>query len=336
MSDWDFLWGLTGDDLLFAQENGYTKEEYFLFFDDKSVPYNLYDEEPDFDDFDEAYIHEVTETISEMKIKPIKKYRCYADFEFNCTDKRHQNNNKLEIISVGMIICDEKNNVLEEFKSYVKPTKAPKLSDKCKGITEIHQNDIDSAKDLETVCQEMLQPLLKYNLKVLSVWGSHDKLVMYNDAKLHKKAGLQFESIEKVAKRIVDVQNTVTDIFQLPRNHSLKKMADIFEINNSKEHDALEDAKTLSQIIYIIHNEDKTSYDKLILFLAREWKKAKTQEIISIIGEENKEFAECVYQALNKTESKQEMHNFLMKNTSPPKKATELYKKIKPLLTDKN
>ena len=26
MSDWDFLWGLTGDDLLFAQENGYTKE----------------------------------------------------------------------------------------------------------------------------------------------------------------------------------------------------------------------------------------------------------------------------------------------------------------------
>lgn len=326
MSDWDFLWGLTGDDLLFAQENGYTKEEYALFFDN---------EEPDFDDFDEAYIHEVTETISEMKIKPIKKYRCYADFEFNCTDKRHQNN-KLEIISVGMIICDEKNNVLEEFKSYVKPTKAPKLSDKCKGITEIHQNDIDSAKDLETVCQEMLQLLLKYNLKVLSVWGSHDKLVMYNDAKLHKKAGLQFESIEKVAKRIVNVQNTVTDIFQLPRNPSLKKMADIFEINNSKEHDALEDAKTLSQIIYIIHNEDKTSYDKLILFLAREWKKAKPQEIISIIGEENKEFAECVYQALIERKSKEGVHNYLMKELHDNKKATELYKKIKPLLKDKS
>ena len=31
MSDWDFLWGLTGDDLLFAQENGYTKEEYASF-----------------------------------------------------------------------------------------------------------------------------------------------------------------------------------------------------------------------------------------------------------------------------------------------------------------
>lgn len=335
MSDWDFLWGLTGDDLLFAQENGYTKEEARWIFGDEESQYNLCDEEPDFDDFDEAYITKVRKRVAQMNFKPIKKCRCYVDFEFNCTDKRHQNN-KLEIISVGMIICDEKNNVLEEFKSYVKPTKAPKLSDKCKRITKIHQNDIDSAKDLETVCQEMLQLLLKYNLKVLSVWGSHDKLVMYNDAKLHKKAGLQFESIEKVAKRIVNVQNIVTDIFQLPRNPSLKKMADIFEINNSKEHDALEDAKTLSQIIYIIHNEDKTSYDKLILFLAREWKKAKTQEIISKIGEENKEFAECVYQALNKTESKQEMHNFLMKNTSPPKKATELYKKIKPLLKDKS
>ena len=335
MSDWDFLWGLTGDDLLFAQENGYTKEEARWIFGDEESQYNLCDEEPDFDDFDEAYITKVRKRVAQMNFKPIKKCRCYVDFEFNCTDKRHQNN-KLEIISVGMIICDEKNNVLEEFKSYVKPTKAPKLSDKCKRITKIHQNDIDSVKDLETVCQEMLQLLLKYNLKVLSVWGSHDKLVMYNDAKLHKKAGLQFESIEKVAKRIVNVQNIVTDIFQLPRNPSLKKMADIFEINNSKEHDALEDAKTLSQIIYIIHNEDKTSYDKLILFLAREWKKAKTQEIISKIGEENKEFAECVYQALNKTESKQEMHNFLMKNTSPPKKATELCKKIKPLLKDKS
>lgn len=28
MSDWDFLWGLTGDDLDFAISNGYTKEEY--------------------------------------------------------------------------------------------------------------------------------------------------------------------------------------------------------------------------------------------------------------------------------------------------------------------
>lgn len=280
MSDWDFLWGLTGDDLLFAQENGYTKEEGRWIFGDEESQYNLCDEEPDFDDFDEAYITKVRKRVAQMNFKPIKKYRCYADFEFNCTDIRHQNNNKLEIISVGMIICDEKNNVLEEFKSYVKPTKAPRLSDKCKGITEIHQNDIDSAKDLETVCQEMLQLLLKYNLKVLSVWGSHDKLVMYNDSKLHKKAGFQFKSIEKVAKRIVNIQNTVTDIFQLPRNPSLKKMSDIFEINNSKEHDALEDAKTLSQIIYIIHNEDKTSYDKLILFLAREWKKAKTQEII--------------------------------------------------------
>ena len=35
MSDWDFLWGLSGDDLDFAVMNGYTKEEFLTKISDK-------------------------------------------------------------------------------------------------------------------------------------------------------------------------------------------------------------------------------------------------------------------------------------------------------------
>ena len=117
MSDWDFLWGLSGDDLDFAVMNGYTKEEAYLIDDFDDIDDNdttLYNKE---------YLSEVRNKLSRINatLSPRPKYRCYADFEFNCKENGGDSDDSLEIISVGMVICDKENNIVEEYKAFVKP-----------------------------------------------------------------------------------------------------------------------------------------------------------------------------------------------------------------------
>ncbi len=102
---------------------------------------------------------------------------------------------------------------------------------------------------------------------------------------------------------------------------------------------------------YVIVSKDK-GYDSTVEF----WSKRKIeisrvedittdvqnakneliQEISVLIGKENEEFVNAVYEAVTQRKSKDGVHNFLMKSLHENKKVTELYKKIKPLLKEKS
>lgn len=65
-------------------------------------------------------------------------------------------------------------------------------------------------------------------------------------------------------------------------------------------------------------------------------KNSLTDEIINLIGEVNKDYANNIYNALRERKSKEGVHNYLMKELHDNKKVSELYKLIKPLLKDKS
>ena len=65
-------------------------------------------------------------------------------------------------------------------------------------------------------------------------------------------------------------------------------------------------------------------------------KSIKIAEIESLIGDENKNYSNDIYEALRERKSKEGVHNYLMKQLHDNKKVTELYKLIKPLLADKS
>lgn len=103
--------------------------------------------------------------------------------------------------------------------------------------------------------------------------------------------------------------------------------------------------------VYVIVSKDK-GFDSTVDF----WRKKKIeisrvedittdvqnskneliQEIISLVGTDNEEYAQNIFEALTERKSKNGVHNYLMQELHDNKKVTELYKKIKPLLKEKS
>ncbi|MEP0914987.1 exonuclease domain-containing protein [Leptolyngbya sp. GB1-A1] len=73
-------------------------------------------------------------------------YYLVLDLEATCcnqdTIKRHQ----MEIIEIGAVMVEAQNlNVIEEFQTFIRPTRYPVLTEFCKSLTSITQEQVDQA-----------------------------------------------------------------------------------------------------------------------------------------------------------------------------------------------
>lgn len=84
-----------------------------------------------------------------------------------------------EIIEIGAVKVDEKGNILDTFDVFVKPTINPILSDFCKELTTITQEEVDNGLDKETALREF-KNFCGSNCMLLS-WGAYDKNQLRKD-----------------------------------------------------------------------------------------------------------------------------------------------------------
>lgn len=82
---------------------------------------------------------------------------CFIDFEFTCDGKIMKKDNqqiifrgrhsvkKSELISVGFVIMNSKFKIVKKYHRTVKPVHNPELSEYCRALTRLTQDDIDSS-----------------------------------------------------------------------------------------------------------------------------------------------------------------------------------------------
>lgn len=116
------------------------------------------------------------------------------DLEATCWDTKDHDDN--EIIEIGAVMVSDDYRVVSEFQTFVKPVRNPILSDFCKGLTSITQEQVDSGADFmgamwslvvwaEIVMQENgLEP--KFNDLVFCSWGMYDQNQFRKDCQFHK------------------------------------------------------------------------------------------------------------------------------------------------------
>ena len=107
------------------------------------------------------------------------------DLEATCWE---QNNNfkNSEIIEIGAVKYKIKDGVLiavEKFQRFVKPIKNPVLSDFCKKLTSIKQEDVDSADTFDVVMKEF-GGFIGIGFCLIS-WGNYDKIRIKADCEDH-------------------------------------------------------------------------------------------------------------------------------------------------------
>ncbi|MEN7551746.1 3'-5' exonuclease [Rapidithrix thailandica] len=106
------------------------------------------------------------------------------DLEATCWEGSTSHHN--EIIEIGAVLVNEQKETVSEFVQFVKPLKHPRLSDFCKELTSIRQNDVDQAPYFGEAL-EKFQTWIGYGQEeyVLCSWGFYDKKQFESDCQLH-------------------------------------------------------------------------------------------------------------------------------------------------------
>lgn len=127
----------------------------------------------------------------------MKSKICVVDLEGTCWE-----NKKLilpngshtkpvsEIIEIGAVLADIKTGqVLDIFDAFVKPVINPRLSDFCKTLTTISQDDVNEASFFHIVAANFKRWLKKYGGDddiLFASWGYYDKSQLLEDCATHE------------------------------------------------------------------------------------------------------------------------------------------------------
>lgn len=111
------------------------------------------------------------------------------DFEATCSDKDEFPKSGMEIIEIGALAVGKADLLkLGEFNAFVRPIIHPELTDFCKKLTSIGQEDVDSAEKFSEVIKQFNIWLSQYNNPVFCSWGNYDKNQLKKDCNYHNIA----------------------------------------------------------------------------------------------------------------------------------------------------
>lgn len=184
------------------------------------------------------------------------------DFEYSTTGNRKKDlkENKIELISIAGVFVDEKFNIIKEYHRLVKPSTQNRiLSEYCKELTKITDEDILEAKDFKTVVEEFCSIVNQYDSNELKfyTWGSFDEMALRKSVKLNSYKG----EFKKIIRKIKNIQPEVSKKIKYNNkiyksDWGLQKIKYILGMEISEtHHEALSDAKDLAKI-YMAYKKD--------------------------------------------------------------------------------
>ncbi|MBU3088590.1 exonuclease domain-containing protein [Clostridium gasigenes] len=153
-----------------------------------------------------------------------------------------------EIIEIGAIKLDKYMKPLGEYKAYIKPSIIPVLNPKILEITKISKEDLDSGISFEEGMAG-LRALIDED-DIICSWAKDDIIEIMSNAIYHKYEDLKW------LKNYLDIQEYSTKILAHKNSLSLKNALEELKIriDQSKLHDALNDAVYTSYVLKRIYN----------------------------------------------------------------------------------
>lgn len=93
---------------------------------------------------------------------------------------------EMEIIEIGCSIINEKGDLKNTFTVFVKPEIHVELTDFCKNLTHISQNDVDKGITLSEALLKLDDFLINNNVSSWSSWGYFDRNKIIQETSLKK------------------------------------------------------------------------------------------------------------------------------------------------------
>jgi inhibitor of KinA sporulation pathway (predicted exonuclease) len=114
------------------------------------------------------------------------KYFLIIDLEATCCDQQSIPRNEMETIEIGAVILDATSlKVVDEFSTFIKPIRHPKLTPFCTSLTSIKQSDVDQAPTYPEAISSFKEWLYQYSEFLFCSWGDYDKSQLEQDSSYH-------------------------------------------------------------------------------------------------------------------------------------------------------
>lgn len=195
--------------------------------------------------------HYQTLLLNEANVNSTRYYYPYyvvIDFEATCEEKRSRSGHMHEIIEFPAVLIDaEALNIKDTFHEYVKPFKNNILSEYCKELTGISQEQIDAAALFPEVLNRFRMWMDKHRLNgqyAIVTDGPWDMgRFLYTQIKV---SGLSYP---KFAKRWVNIKKIFSNFYDQRKpslDVMLSKLNFVFE---GRPHSGIDDAKNISRVL---------------------------------------------------------------------------------------
>lgn len=109
-----------------------------------------------------------------------------VDLEATCWPREDKLDEEMETIEIGAVLVDlKKEQVVKEFDAFVRPVRHPLLSDFCRELTTITQEEVDEADKFPEVLLRFVGWIGNPQECILASWGRYDPGQLRQDCALH-------------------------------------------------------------------------------------------------------------------------------------------------------
>jgi len=137
-------------------------------------------------------------------MKELEKYKYFliVDLEATCCDQKTIPRNEMETIEIGAVLVESTNlSVVDEYMTFIKPVRNPKLTTFCTELTSIKQSNVDDSPSYPIAIQHFKDWLDQYDQFLFCSWGDYDKSQLEQDSQFHDVAypvGAEHVNIKKM------------------------------------------------------------------------------------------------------------------------------------------
>ncbi|MFZ1704655.1 MAG: 3'-5' exonuclease [Saprospiraceae bacterium] len=147
-----------------------------------------------------------------------------------------------EVIEIGAVKVNRYGEVDSIFSKFVKPSVNPILSDFCKKLTSIQQQDVDKSKKFPVICQEFMDWIGIEEEFCLVSWGKYDKEQLALECNLHK---MESEWLQNHCNAKIVYKNFKKEATEQGLKKVIKNEGFIF---TGVHHRAISDAENLAKV----------------------------------------------------------------------------------------
>lgn len=159
------------------------------------------------------------------------------DLESTCEDRSINPNFPMEIIEIGAV-----DNLGNEFSEFIKPTLEPTLTNFCKNLTKITQENIDTAKPFSEVYPKFLEFI--QDADIVFSWGAYDKKQINADMKLNNM-DLGLDYFNNIHYNLKEYYLEIIGKFPKGTRKPMSKLGIVFE---GTQHRAIDDSRNYLKI----------------------------------------------------------------------------------------